>query len=67
MDDSKQADPLRAVIALDRQVRQARAVLQRTSEIHPGFERRVATLGDLVSKRDRVLKDKAAPWLPPAA
>jgi hypothetical protein len=55
---------LRAVIALDRQVSQARSVLQRTSERHPEFERRVAALVDLVSKRDHVLE---RPSPPPAA
>lgn len=48
-------DPLRAVIALDRQVSRARAALQRTSELDPAFERRVAALVELVSRRDQVL------------
>jgi len=62
--NSNHNDPLRAVIALDRQVSEARAVLQRTSERHPDFERRVSMLVMLVSKRDQVLTRR---WLPPAA
>ena len=64
MANSLHADPLRAVIALDRQVNQARAVLQRTSELHPDFERRVAALVELVSQRDHVLACRRA--YPPA-
>ena len=48
-------DPLRAVIVLDREVSRARAVLQRTSEVDAAFERRVAALIELVSRRDLVL------------
>jgi hypothetical protein len=65
---SHTVDPLRAVIALDRQVTRARAALQRTSEVDPYFERRVAALVELVDKRDRILNDGRPPsWLPPAA
>lgn len=55
---SKEIDPLWALITLDRRVSQARAVLQRTSERHPDFERRVALLVDLVERRDSVLARK---------
>jgi hypothetical protein len=65
--DLKYRDPLRAVITLDRRVGAARFVLQRTSEAHPEFERRVAELVELVSQRDRVLSDESRPWPPPAA
>jgi hypothetical protein len=74
MTDSSKADPLRAVIALDRKVSRARAVLQGTSEVHPHFERRVTALVELVDRRDRVLnRDRVVkltgrcPDLPPAA
>jgi hypothetical protein len=61
-------DPLRAVIALDRQVSRARAVLQRTSEVHPAFERRVAALVELIDRRDGILT-RGQPYTlwPPAA
>jgi len=64
VNDANHADPLRAVMALDQQVSQARAVLQRTSERHPDFERRVSALVKLVSKRDQILTRRR---LPPAA
>ena len=67
MADLNYRDPLRAVITLDRRVGAARSVLQRTNEAHPEFERRVAELVELVSKRDRVLSDELHSWPPPAA
>jgi hypothetical protein len=53
-------DSLRTLVALDRQVCEARLLLQETSDFHPDFERRVKRLVRLVDERDQALQPAPA-------
>ena len=59
MSNTRVSDTFRALVALDASVSRARLALQRTSDVHPRFERRVKRLIDLIDRRDRALSPAA--------